>query len=134
MKYKHVFFTWLLADIFLALGLLGFFIYEQIKGQSTDDVGMFVLVAFYGLCVSLPSLLLMTLFYFLFTKKMQDNYKKTYVLLIVGINLLYLLISILFFNMPQEFGFFYIATTGAGLLSFYIVDKKIKKLQPVLSE
>jgi len=135
MKYKHVFFIWVLADIFLALGLLCFFIYEQTSSQTPDDLGMFLLVALYGVCFSLPSLIVMLLFHFLFTKNAADksNYKNPYLMLIVGINAAYLLIGMFIVGVTSEFNIFYLGSTLAGLLSFYLVDKRIKKTITVVN-
>ncbi len=129
MKYKHVFLIWLLADVFLASGVLCFFLYDMFNGSNTNDLGMFLLVIAYGISISLPSLLAMLLFHFIFTKKAPNtlNYAKPYIALIICINVLYLLIGQYVFGMTGEFKYFYIGTTLAGLLAFYLIDKKIKK-------
>ena len=129
MKYKHVFFIWLLADAFLALGLFAFVVYEQFSGGSKDDMGMFLLVAAYGICISLPSLIVMLIFHAIFTSNTKDpkDYKSTYIILIVSINVLYLLVGQFCFGMTGEFNVFYLASTLAGLLAFYLVDRKIRK-------
>jgi uncharacterized membrane protein YdjX (TVP38/TMEM64 family) len=128
MKYKQVFFIWLLADAFLALGLLAFAFYEQFTGGAKDDFGMFLLVAAYGICISLPSLIVMLLFNLVYTNNAKEgsDHRAAYILLIISINILYLVIGQLY-GMTGEFNYFYIASTAAGLLSFYLVDKKARK-------
>jgi len=132
MKYKHVFFIWLLADAFLALGLLAFAVYEQFSGGSKNDLEMFVLFVLYGILVSLPSLVTMLIFHFVYSKNVKagTDHKPAYIILIISINILYLVVG-LFYGMTSEFNYFYIASTLAGLLSFYLVDRAVKKkLQP----
>lgn len=131
MKYKHVFFIWLLADAFLALGLLGFLLYEMFNGGNKNDMEMFLFVMVYGVCISLPSLIVMLLFHFIFTKNAKDaaNYKLPYIGLIISINILYLVIGQYTFGMTGEFKLFYIVSTLAGLLAFYFIDRKIKKMK-----
>jgi len=130
MKYKQVFFIWLLADAFLAAGLLCFAVYELVAdGASNDDLWMALWAAGLGICFSLPSLLVILLFHFVFTKnaKHTDEYRMPYIALIICINMLYLLISQYWFGMTEEFNVFYIGTTLAGFLAFYIVDRKFRK-------
>jgi len=129
MKYKHVFLIWILADVFLALGLLGFTIYEQFTGGSLDDLSMFLAIAAYGTMISLPSLCVMLLFHFVYTKSAKNSsvYRIPYLGLIIGINVLYLLIGQFGFDMTLEFNVFYLGSTAAGLLAFYLVDRKIRK-------
>lgn len=136
MKYKQVFFIWLLADVFLALGLLSFVIYEQFTGGNANDMEMFFWVLLYGFVVSLPSLLLMTLFHFIFIKnaKTPANYAMPYITLIISINILYLLMGQFGFGITGEFKIFYIGSTLAGLIAFYVVDKQIKKAVAVKEE
>lgn len=130
MKYKHVFLTWLLADAFLAAGLLCFGIYELATGNgSKDDAGMFLLAAGIGVCCSLPSLAAMLLFHLVFTKNAKNpaDYTMPYIALIICINMLYLLIGEYWYGMTAEFNIFYVGSTLAGLLAFYLVHRKIKK-------
>jgi sulfite exporter TauE/SafE len=128
MKYKHVFFIWLLADGFLAAGGLCFLIYTAAT-ESASDGGMVLLVIGLGILVSLPSLIVMLIFHGIFTQNAANpaNYFSPYIILIVSINILYLVIGRIVFTMPGEFGYVYIGTTLAGLLAFYLVDRKIKK-------
>jgi hypothetical protein len=136
MKYKHVFFIWLLADAFLALGLLGFLLYEMFNGGNKNDMEMFLFVMVYGVCISLPSLIVMLLFHFIFTKNAKDkaNYKLPYIGLIISINILYLVIGQYGFGMTGEFKLFYIGSTLAGLLAFYFVNKRIRKKAAVVNQ
>ena len=136
MKYKHVFLIWLIADLFLAFGLLCFVIYEQIDGGDKNDMGMFLLIAGYGIVVSLPSLVTMLLFHLLYTNNVKDtaNYRQPYIALIIGINILYLLIGQVGFGMTGEFNTFYVGSTLAGLLAFYLIDRRIKKAALVIKE
>ncbi len=137
MKYKHVFLVWLLADLFLAAGLLCFGIYEQATGNgSNDDAGMFLLAAGIGIGCSLPSLAAMMLFHLVFTKnaKHPEEYTMPYIALIIIINMLYLLIGEYWFGMTGEFNIFYIGSTLAGLLAFYLVHRKIKKNAVAVTE
>ncbi|MFM2326024.1 MAG: hypothetical protein RIR31_226 [Bacteroidota bacterium] len=136
MKYKHVFFIWLLADAFLALGLLGFLLYEMFNGGNKNDMEMFLFVMVYGVCISLPSLIVMLLFHFIFIKNAKDkaNYKLPYIGLIISINILYLVIGQYGFGMTGEFKLFYIGSTLAGLLAFYFVNKRIRKKAAIVNQ
>jgi hypothetical protein len=130
MKYKHVFFIWLLADAFLALGLSAFVIYARITSGNSDEVMMYLAITVYGIGISLPSLIAMSIFYYFYNKKAADktDYKSVYVGLIIAINILYLLIGQYAMDITGEFNYFYIGSTLAGLLSFYLVDRsRIKK-------
>jgi hypothetical protein len=135
MKYKHVFFIWLLADAFLALGGLCFLIYAADSGSNKEVVTFFLVLGF-GILISLPSLITMLIFHAIFTQnaKKPANYFSPYIILIVSINILYLVIGHIVFTMPGYFGYVYIGTTLAGLLAFYLVDRKIKKTTASLSE
>ena len=117
-----------MADAFLALGLLAFVIYEQFTGGDKNDLGMFLLVAGYGICISLPSLIVMLLFHLLYSNNAKPgaDHRMAYIILVISINILYLAIGQLW-GMTGEFNYFYIASTLAGLLSFYLVDKKARK-------
>jgi len=128
MKYKHVFFIWLLADAFLALGLLAFAVYEQFSGGDKNDLDLFILFVLYGIVVSLPSLITMLIFHFIYTKNAKEgaDHKPAYISLIVSINALYLIIGQLC-GMTGEFNYFYIASTLAGLLSFYLVNRAVQR-------
>jgi len=136
MKYKQVFLIWFLADVFLALGVLAFCIYEQFNGGSTDDLPMFLGFVVYGTLVSLPSLCVMLLFHFVYSKTAKDitQYRMPYIALIIFINILYLLIGEYGFGMTPEFNIFYLGSTAAGLLAFYFVDRKIKKKTVVVND
>jgi hypothetical protein len=135
MKYKQVFFIWLLADAFLAAAGLCFIIYNAITA-SGSDTSIFLLVLGLAFLITLPSLIIMLLFHAVFTKQAKNpaNYGPPYIILIVSINILYLVIGHIVFTMPGEFGYVYIATTLAGLLAFYVVDRRIKKTTTVITE
>jgi len=131
MKYKHVFLIWLYADLFLAGGLMCFMMYEG----GRDATEMFFLIAAYGIGISLPSLIAMLLFHWAYTENAKDKIgHKPYIFLIIGINILYLLIGQFAIGMTGEFNVFYIGSTLAGLLSFYLVDRKIKKAALAVTE
>lgn len=129
MKYKEVFFIWLLADAFLAIGLFGFVIYEQFTGADKNDLGMFLQLAGYGICISLPSLIAMLLFNWVYNAnaKAGADRRLAFIALVICINMLYLLIGEYGIGMTGEFNYFYIASTMAGLLSFYLVDRTAGK-------
>jgi hypothetical protein len=135
MKYKQVFFIWLLADAFLAAAGLCFIIYNAIS-SSGSDTSILLLVIGLAFLITLPSLIVMLLFHAVFTKhaKKPANYGPPYIILIVSINILYLVIGHIVFTMPGEFGYVYIATTLAGLLAFYVVDRSIKKAAALVAE
>ncbi|MGC4103509.1 hypothetical protein [Ferruginibacter sp.] len=129
MKYKHVFLVWLLADVFLAIGLFIFILFELSGTSGRNNMDMFLWVCLYGIVVSLPSLAIMLIFHAVFMHNAKDpgDYKMPYMLLIIGINFLYLLITANAYRMGELFNLFYMGSTVAGLLAFYIVDRKIKK-------
>src|SRR4051812_48727514 len=101
MKYKHVFFIWLLADIFLAVGVGCYMFYDKVNAGSSDDFGMFLLLTGSGIGVSLPSLITMSIFYFVFKSNAKDpeDYRLSYIALIICINILYMGIGQLMFGM-----------------------------------
>ncbi len=128
MKYKQVFFIWLLADAFLAAVGLCFLVYIAVA-DSNSDSEIILLVIGIAFLLTLPSLIVMLLFHAVFAKyaKNPSNYASSYIILIVSINILYLVIDHIVFTMPGQFGYVYIGTTAAGLLAFYLVDRRIKK-------
>lgn len=136
MKYKQVFFIWLLADAFLIIGLLCFGLYELLTGGSKSDIEIFLLVVGIGILASVPSLLIMLLFHFIYTRNVKDtqNYRLPYIALIIGINIVYYLISLFGYRITGEFKLLFMATTTAGLLAFYFVDWKIQKSLSVKKE
>ncbi|MFN8253788.1 MAG: hypothetical protein U0V75_18085 [Ferruginibacter sp.] len=129
MKYKHVFLIWLLADIFLAAALFILVFGRLLAGFDKEFDGILLLVILYGFAFSLPSLLALTLFYFIYNRKPRSiaEYSKSYILAIIGINLLYCLVTYGANVMDAEFCIFYICSTAAGLLSFYVVFRKLRK-------
>ncbi|MBL0146404.1 MAG: hypothetical protein IPP48_12330 [Chitinophagaceae bacterium] len=132
MKYKHVFFVWLLADIILGAGSLIALLVSNISaGVHNGDYGMLLLVFLYGLGISLPSLVIMLLFHYFYLKKspLTIKYFRVYSLLILGINLLYLLVSYIVFKVQGEFFILYIFTTIAGFIALFLIHQKIKKEQ-----
>lgn len=137
MKYKHVFFIWLIADALIALGTACIGIYEEFTGgSSTEDVGIYLLAVGIGIACSLPSLIVMLLFHRIYTSnaKQPQDYVMPYVALIICINMLYLLTGELGFGLPKDFNLFYVGSTLAGLLAFYLVHRKIRKNTPVVVE
>lgn len=129
MKYKHVFLIWLLADVFLALVLLLLVIWNAVAGVDKDFDGLFLLVIAYGVVISLPSLVLLTIFHFVYNGRLKKpkTDTKPYIAVIVGINVLYLFSTFLTGIMDAEFNFFYLCSTAAGLLAFYTVNRKARK-------
>jgi chromate transport protein ChrA len=129
MKYKHVFLIWLFADILLVIGSLVYATKDSLYG-TTIFFG-----SFFGLLFSLPSLIIMLLFHAIYTKhaKNPNNYVLPYSLLILIINIIYLLVGYLWpINYETIYSFYnfykiFIATTLAGFVSFYLVNRKIKK-------
>ena len=136
MKYKHVFKIWLLADAFLATGLLCFGLYLLLTGgdKLQDAIAMFFMISLYGLLLSLPSLAALSVCYFLLQRFFvtPGHYTTSYITVIIIINVLYLLIGRLIFGMGGEFDIFYLGSTAAGLLSFYFVNAGIKKKAAIL--
>jgi hypothetical protein len=106
------------------------------NGGNKNDMEMFLFVMVYGVCISLPSLIVMLLFHFIFTKNAKDeaNYKLPYIGLIISINILYLVIGQYGFGMTGEFKLFYIGSTLAGLLAFYFVNKRIRKKAAIVNQ
>ncbi|MBP6432025.1 MAG: hypothetical protein KA319_09670 [Ferruginibacter sp.] len=130
MKYKHVFFLWIWANLILALGaLLTVFVVSLPFGSRNNDWGMFLLVFAYGFFISLPSLVTMLCFHYFYSQKsiLKKDYFKVYSLVILVVNVLYLLCSYFIFKMGGEFSLLYLFTTLAGFISLYLVHLKIKK-------
>lgn len=130
MKYTHVVFIWLLADVLLGIGS---FVYAT-RYNEYGTTMLFWSVT--GFIYSLPSLLIMLIFHIFYEKyaKNPANYVLPYSILILGINILYLSAGFIFSidgsDSIYHFNSFYkifIATTVAGFLSFYLVNMKIKK-------
>ena len=136
MKYKQVFFIWLLADVFLIIGVLCFGLYELLSGGSIRDTEIFLLMVAIGILASLPSLLIMLLFHLIYSRNAKDtqNYRMPYIALIISINIVYYLISLFGYSITGEFKLLFMATTTAGLLAFYFVDRKIQKSLTVKKE
>lgn len=137
MKYKQVFFIWLIADALIAAGTACIGIYQELTGgASTEDAGIFLLAVGIGILCSLPSLIIMLIFHAIYASnaKHPQDYVMPYVALIICINMLYLLAGQFGFGMPKEFNLFYVGSTLAGLLAFYLVHRKIKKNTPAVTD
>ncbi len=127
MKYKHIFLIWLFANIILGLTAY-FYLFFQSGNNKFNDFEMILIVALYGLFLTLPSLIILSAYYFFYFKKlMYADYKFKLIAIIVIINILYFLASYYFFTMAKEFNYFFLASTLAGLISFAIMDKKVNK-------
>ncbi len=133
MKYKHVFLIWLLADIFLATGLLLIVLWNILSGGDKDFDGLFFLVIAYGVVISMPSLLILTVFHFIYNRRKKDPtaYTKPYITVIICINTLYFLSTLYTRTLDAAFSWFYLCSTAAGLLAFYTVNRKIRKKNPL---
>jgi hypothetical protein len=130
VKYKHVFLLWFWADLILVIGgLIALFGTNMLNGFKNTDFGMTLLVFGYGLVLSLPSLIVMLIFHYFYSKKslLKKNYFKVYSLVVIAINILYALCSYFIFKMQGEFGLLFIFTTIAGFIALYLVHLKIKK-------
>jgi hypothetical protein len=135
MTFRNVFQLWFWADLILLLG--GIIFALVISSGDLNVIGFVLLVAVYGVAVSLPSLIAMLIFHSVYYRKGRDtaNYVQVYIIVILVINVLYLLVSYFFYeDMGASFDFVYIGTTVAGLISLFIVDKRIKKAEPILVE
>jgi hypothetical protein len=129
MKYKHVFFTWLLADGLLAAVLLVIAVWSSVTGGGSDMGGIYLFAVAYGVVFSLPSLVIMSIFYFILKPRQgnTDAYRKYCVFLIIGINVLYFVTGWFTGWMEPFFSWFYLCSTAAGLCSFYFVNRRINK-------
>lgn len=136
MKFKHVFFIWLLADLFLAVGLFATMFTTLAKDENFKDAGFLVAVVFYGVLLSLPSLVVLLIFHAIYSKQQRtiDEYVKTYCIVILTINVLYFIVSNRgFSDSGTLFNYFYIFTTIAGLLALFLVQRNVRK-QYVIAE
>ena len=126
MRYREVFLIWLIADGLLATGSI---ILSLISSDFADgEFGFALLIIAYGIGFSLPSLFIMMIFQAIFDSSRKSNYQGPYLFLIIGINLLYLLAGIFFFDMKLNSYVYLIGfTTLAGLIAFAIVDRMIRK-------
>jgi hypothetical protein len=120
MKYKHVFFIWLLANLILAFGL-----FIIIATSLKEDLNILFAIIIYGFGISLPLLILLMGFNAVIIHKNRlQNLKLKYLLAIISINILYFLVSLYFFQSDWEFNFFYIFSFLSGWLSLELVAKK----------
>lgn len=129
MKYKDVFKVWLYADVILMLLVL--VAAAVITGEGIDDGGFVLLAVLVGAGLSLPSLIALLCFHSWYSNKKEEKEKfvTSYVAAIISINILYFLISVFLFNIDIKPALLYLVTTGAGLISFYIVYKQINRRQ-----
>jgi fumarate reductase subunit D len=135
MRLKHVFELWIIADLILAIGGIVFGLIDT--GGDVNAIGFAIMIGVFGMIVSLPSLIAMLIFHSVYYRSGKDtgNYVQVYIIVILVINALYLLITELNFDMEDSpFDYLYIATTVAGLISLFIVDRRIKKVAAALEE
>lgn len=132
MRYKHIFFIWLLANIFLSLIVL---LYSLRTGDSSDFY-FSLQVILVGFFTSIPSLIVLEVAVFDYKKKSEMlSFKKYFSKKIILINLFYFLCSCLllsnkkyFFPSSEEFFYlalFYIITSIVGLASLRLVIMKV---------
>lgn len=141
MKYWHVFLTWFWADVILGIGLSTYFIllsHFDIE-NLLSAFPAFVVFGFFGIMYSLPSLLFMLIFHFFYENylKKHMHYVIPYILLILFINTCYVMVGKfapdkyqpVYISLAYMRYWYYIftPTTLAGFLSFYLVNRKIKK-------
>ncbi len=123
MKYINVFLVWLWADIILATGCVIF----DFNNEIVSVIGI-------GFVCTLPSLVILIIVHTIFAKynKSHSNYSTHYLLLIIGVNILYLIFCFLtigFAKWVSDAKFFILAfacTTLAGIISFFIEQKRIQ--------
>jgi hypothetical protein len=133
LKHKYIFFTWLLANLFLSLI---FMLHSHLNGDFSN-FGTTLFTIFIWFIISIPSLTVLLVAVFDYNKKAGEvSFKKYFSKKIIHINIFYFLCSTLFLSSKPYFlpsteelfylAFFYTITTLAGLASLWIVNKKIK--------
>ena len=134
MKFKHVFQLWFWADLILAAG--GSIFALIVSNGDFSSIGFALLIALYGIGISLPSLIMMLIFHSIYSRNDRDtsNYVEVYSIVILVINVLYLVVSYFPMHLGKEFSLLYIGTTAAGFLSLYIVHRRIKKALAIAEE
>jgi hypothetical protein len=125
MRYLDVFKVWFFADLILALGV---FVGGVVFGHN-EDAAIMGMVIGYGLGVSLPSLVCLMIFNAWYKRSglLADKVVVYFCGAIIVINIIYAIVSAYFFTMGAEFNLFFLATTVAGLISFWIVYAFAKK-------
>jgi amino acid transporter len=126
MRWKDVFLIWLLADAFLACGVLVVSVLFQ--GPDSPDITFLLGILGIGFLLSLPSLAVMSIFYFIYKPYSNSNYFLPYTLLILLINLVYsIVICYFFFAGDTEIMFVGLFPFFAGMLGLTVVHYKIQK-------
>jgi hypothetical protein len=134
MKYKHVFKIWILANAFIALGII-IYLFANFGGPNDiddlSDPGMFLFVAGVGVLISVPSLIIMMVFhhFYLEQKNNSGNYVQAYSILIIVINALYFFWS--HSNFGTDFDIFYLLSTVSGIAALLCIDWRIKKAKQI---
>lgn len=126
MKYKDVFKIWLYANVILAIGIA---VFSFLTNGQNGVIWSALLVTGILFFFSLPSLIALCCFHAWYSNKAEENgnFAASYIAAIVSINILYFLSSIIFFDIDFELALLYLATTAAGIISFYIVYKQVKR-------
>ena len=140
MRYLNVFLIWLWANMILIISAfilinLHYYLKDGIIGKDIglyQNIGITILI---GFLLTVPSLILMLSFHFLYSKNKSDvkDYLKPYCILILSINLLYLIPYKMIFGLERLWGghitlpMIFFLTNAAGLVGLYIEQKKIRK-------
>ncbi len=142
MKYKHIFLIWFWADVLLGFGFILFSIvklilYSPHNIEISSLVGSTIVFGVMGVLYSLPSLLTMLGFHFIYDKYLRNsmNHIVYYLLVILFINSCYVLVGkfapekyqpiYILYEYSRYWYYIFIPTTLAGLLSFFLVTRKI---------
>jgi hypothetical protein len=127
MKYKHIFFIWLLADVLLALGVI---ILSFFRSIDDGDSGIIMLIILYGIAISLPSLFALLIFHAVIDNRQKDKPADNYIYLItiVVINILYWLVGrYVYHEASGEYNRLILCTTAAGIVSFFYINYTVQK-------
>lgn len=126
MRHKDVCKIWLFADVILAIGIA---VFSFLKNGHNGVIWGALFVTGILFFFSLPSLIALLCFHTWYSSRTKGNetFAASYIAAILSINILYFLSSVIFFDIDFELALLYLATTAAGLISFYIVYKQINR-------
>ena len=131
MKLKNVFYIWFWANIMLLF--CGFIYYLFVSHSFSDVLSGMVFITVIGIMLTIPSLVVLTLFQFVYSssKKSKINNFYPYLNIILFINFIYLMIYQAMGGYQEIEGIlFFFLTTFCGIMALFIENDKVKKSIP----
>ena len=131
MKLKNVFYIWFWANIMLLF--CGFIYYLFVSHSFSDVLSGMLFITVIGIMLTIPSLVVLTLFQFVYSssKKSKINNFYPYLNIILFINFVYLIIYLAIGGYQEIEGIlFFFLTTFCGIMALFIENDKVKKSIP----